>query len=333
MKKIRNILVSLVLVGSFASCSPQPIVEPVMPSPSDISGSITPFVSSSPTPSPTSTPAPGEYRYDIPLMLSSSLECSPTDNPSVAYEIKSNGILTYLATENGVDVTREKKLSSAELTSLRDVLQEINISKLAESDEAVKPGTPQTEECRTIDTFYINVNGKDKSFDRNGRKFIHTKEYFEGINKLKSKLEDLKSDIQSDKYAYGFPLRISTNNECSGSISERVLYEVNSDRNFNYIVSENDLSKTSSRKLTETEFNQLKDLLRTSDIASLSLSDTKVDPNSPQTKECRTIETYQMLVNGSAKNYDKNGRQYTHTMTYLDALKKVKEKLIELSMK
>lgn len=336
MKKFRNILVSLALVGSFASCSPpliDPKIDPILPT-----SSATPISSSTPsimtpTPSPTSTPAPGEYRYDIPLMLSSSLECSPSDTPKTVYEIKSNGIFTYYVTENNVEVLKEKKLSSAELSNLRDTLQEINLSKLAESDEAVKPGAPQTEECRTIETFYINVNGKDKSFDRNGRKFIHTKEYFEAINKLKSELEDLKNASPTIKYSYSIPLKISTNNECSGAISERTLYEINSDRTFNYIVSENDLSKTSSRKLTESEFNQLKETLRTADISTLSESDVKVDPNSPQTKECRTIENYQLLVNGSSKTYDKNGRQYTHTQSYLNALMTIKEKLVELAMK
>ncbi|MFN8575734.1 MAG: hypothetical protein U0354_02640 [Candidatus Sericytochromatia bacterium] len=332
MKKFRNVLVSLALVGSFASCAP-PLIEPT-PSPSaSISSTSSPMASFSPTPSPTPTPAPGEYRYDIPLLLSSSLECSPSDTPKAIYEIKSNGIFTYYVTENNVEVLKEKKLSSAELSSLRDTLQEINLSKLAESDEAVKPGAPQTEECRTIETFYINVNGKDKSFDRNGRKLIHTKEYFEAINKLKSKLEDLKNASPTVKYAYSIPLKISTNNECSGILSERVLYEVNSDRTFNYIVSENDLSKTASRKLTDSEFNQLKETLRLADISTLSESDVKVDSTAPQTRECRTIENYQLLVNGASKTYDKNGRQYSHTKAYLDALINIKNKLVELAMK
>lgn len=333
MKKIRNILISSVLVAAFAaSCSP-PLIDPnpsISPIPTPSTGS---FSTSTPTPIPTPTPAPGEYRYDIPLILSTSAECSPSDTPKTIYEIKSNGTLSYLTTENGAEVTKEKKLSAADLSSLRDTLQEINLAKLAESDEAVKPGTPQTTECRTIDTFYINVNGKDKTFDRNGRQFIHTKEYFEAVNKLKAKLEDLKEETQTQKYAYSFPLRLTMSNECSGPSGDRVLYEVTSDKNFTYIISENDLSRTSSRKLTESEFTELKDLLKTTDIATLAESDVKIDPNSPQTKECRTIESYSTVVNGASKIYDRNGRQFVHSSLYLEALTKIKNKLVDLSMK
>lgn len=334
MKKFKNILVSSILVAAFAaSCSP-PLIDPnISPSASTVPQPSTSIANSTPTAMPTPTPAPGEYRYDIPLMLTTNTECSPADKPKTTYEIKSNGTLSYLSTENNTEVTKEKKLSSAELSSLRDLLQEINLAKLAESDEAVKPGTPQTTECRTVETFYINVNGKDKSFDRNGRQFIHTKEYFEAINKLKSKLEELKSENQTQKYAYSFPLRISTANECSGNLGDRVLYEVNSDKNFTYIISENDLSRTNSRKLTESEFTEVKTLLRDTDIATLSESDIKIDPNSPQTKECRTIENYSVIVNGASKTFDKNGRQFVHSNSYLDALTKIKNKLVELSMK
>lgn len=333
MKKLRNMFVSAILLASFAACSPPLIESTPSPSASSSSGTISTNPSSTPTPSATPTPAPGELRYDIPITVSNAVECDPTSQPKTIYEIKSNGTLTYLTTESGVEVSREKKLSTTELTSLRTTLQEINIAKLAESDEAVKPGTPQTTDCRTIETFYINVNGKDKSFDRNGRQFIHTKEYFDAITKLKSKLDELKSDIQTEKYAYSFPLRITNSNECSASISDRVLYQLDADKTFTYIMSENDLSRVTARKLSDSEFNSVKDLLKTNDIATLAEADTRVPPGTPQTKECRTIESTEIFVNGTSETYDKNGRQFVHSNAYQNALTKIKDKLVELAMK
>ena len=339
MKKLRNIIVSSITLASFLACSP-PLIDNVNPSTSanpsssaSISSSSSPVIA--PTPTPTATPglAPGEYRYDTPLSISNFGECSPGETAKKTYEIKSDGSFIYKVNENGAELSKEKKLSSAELADLKSTLQESNIAKLAEADQLVKPGTPQTTECRTIETININVNSKEKPFDRNGRQFIHSKEYFEALSKIKSKVEELKTDVQGAKYIYSLPITISNMNECNANMSDRDLYDLKADRTFTYIISENDLTKSTSRKLTESEFNSFKDLLKTTDIATLAEADTSVAAGSPQTAECRTVENTQLFVNGTYKTYDKNSRKLNHTQAYIDALNKIKARFSELAIK
>ncbi|RYX94935.1 hypothetical protein EON78_05965 [bacterium] len=340
MKTIRNIIVSSILLASVIACSPPLIENPNSSASPSASASANANNTGSPTPSmiPTATPspslAPGEYGYDIPLKITTNLECSPANSPRNTYEVKADGTFLYLTTENGVELTREKKLSTLELDSLRSAIRLANIAKLAETDEAVKPGTPQTTECRTIETLTMNVNSKERSFDKNGREFIHSKEYFEAMSRIKSKLEDLKGTYQGEKYVYSFPVVISNKSECVSNTSDkRVLYQLTSDRNFNYILSENDLTRVAGRTLTESEFNEVKDLLKTLDIASLAESDTNVSPGSPQTYECRIVEETEISVNGTTKTFDRNGRKLNHSTAYLNALARLKTKFGELGMK
>ncbi len=336
MTRIRNIIISAFTLSSFLACSP-PLIDNVNPSTSstpsgsNISSSSSP-ISSTPSPTPFPIIPVGEYKYDIPLSISSFAECSPNDKAKNLYEIKSDGSLVYTVTESGRELTREKKLTTSELSALRSVLEETNIAKLAEADQTVKAGTPQTTDCRNIETININVNFKEKSFDRNGRQFIHSKEYFDAISQIKSKVEDLKSDTTGQKYTYSLPIKISSMSECSPD-SERPLYELSQDRTFTYIISENDLTQLSSRKLTESEFNSVKDLLKTTDLATLAESDSKVVSGSPQTRECRTIENTQVFVNGTYKVFDKNSRSNIHSQAYMEALAKITAIFRELSLK
>jgi hypothetical protein len=272
------------------------------------------------------------YTYELPLLVSNNNECAATAVNKITHQVNTDGTYTYITTENGSEKTVSRKLSASEITSLKDLLKDLNLANLAEQDTVVPPGAPQTTECRLIENFSMSVNGKERTFDRNGRQLIHTQAYLDALTKLKTRLEELKNPSEV-KYVYNLPLKITLNNECTTPVPNRVIYEVKADGTYTYIKSENDLSQTGTRKLTDLETSDLKLLLKDVDIAQLAEADQPVDPNSPQTLECRSIENYSMLVNGTEKTFDKNGRLLVHTQAYLDGLARIKTRLEELARK
>lgn len=314
IKKISTVSISIILIN-IMGCQGGSI-----PVPSSTASSSASSSNSNPSPSATSTPV-GQYSYDLPLKVTEKGECSLGDR--TAFEVKTDGTFSYL--NDDMTKTESRKLTDSEMNSLKGVINEINLAKLAEQDTILPPGSPQTEECRTVEYFSMVVNGQEKTFDRNARLRTHTTEYITAIEKLKTNLETLKI-TQPQSYTYSLPLKVINNGECD--LPKNVVsHEIKEDGTYNYLTDNNVMS---SKKLSQSQINDLNNLLKEIDIAKLAEQNTAVEPGSPQTKECRTVENFVLRVNGTEKTFDRNSRELIHTQAYLDAINKLKTRLEDL---
>jgi hypothetical protein len=311
MIKIPKFLAVVLCIASINlyACSP-PVIEPIP----------TPTATAIPTASP--TPAT-QYSYDFPLKITSDAECDLGNK--TLYEVKTDGTYNYLSGEVDSEKTETKILSQSDLNSLKSLLFEIDIAKLAEKDTPVPPGTGQTADCRSIINYTLMVNGANKTFDQNSRTKVHTSAYSTALERLKSKLDSLKGN-----YSYDLPFKVTSNNECADSAINRVTHEIKADGNYSYLTVENGSEKTITRKLSSAELTSFIEVLSDSNLALLAETDKPVPAGAPQTTECRLIETLTMVVNGNNKSFDRNGRTLIHTQAYLDAIAKIKSKLEEL---
>lgn len=277
-------------------------------------------------------------RVYSPLKVTFDIECT-TQKGKVGYEIKEDGSFSFLDSASsdiqaGNLVTR--KLSSSEITGLNQLLKKSDIVYLASKSTLEPVGSPQSTECRTVENYTFTIDGKDKTFDLNGRNIIHTSDYLDYLNNIKTYLEQLKKNpsVQpqpSTKYSYDFPLRISTYNDCSLGVASKTSYQISQDGSFYY----SDLTSSStagniSRKLSTQELAEVKDLLLNLDIAQLAEKDTKNTSSDFQTNECREIKELALLVNNQNRTFDFNGKIFAHSYEYQSALKKLETKLAEL---
>ncbi len=321
-KAIRPIIIPVLTALSLvSSCGPIPPTPTPTPTISPTS-SPTPIPSptSSPTPVPTPTPST-QYSYNIPLKVYQIGECNLGDR--TLFEINALGMFTYLSGDNSE--TKSRQLTEGELTSLKNLLGKLDIARLAEKDVVLGPDSPQTQECRTVEYYSMLVNNQGRTFDRNARLRTHTADYITALQRLKNKLEELKKG-PNESYIYSLSLRVTSSNECGDIASLGITHEVKEDGTYMYKVD----NKTETKILTQGQISDLINLLKVLDIARLAEADTVVPPGSPQTTECRTIETFIFKVQNTERIFDRNGRQFNHTKEYLDALNILKTRLEDL---
>lgn len=279
----------------------------------------------------------GNIKYDLPLIVTVEGECNA--GTRTLYEIKKDGTFTFNknqdifvnTSEDGI-VTRQ--LTGDELKFFIQFLNEIDLVKLSENDEKLSPGVQLTEECRAVEYFNFVYNGMNKILGKNERLIKHSKEYSAGIEKLKTRLEQLRDKSeQKNVITYDLPLKITLDMECN--LGNKTLYEVNAKGLFSYSKNETeslpgdeDILKT--EQLTDEQLKELKSLIQEINISALAEKDTPVLLNSGQTADCRGIENYSLMVNSSSKTFDYNGRNLNHTAAYLDGLERIKSRLKSL---
>ncbi|MFN8674260.1 MAG: hypothetical protein U0457_19530 [Candidatus Sericytochromatia bacterium] len=152
-----------------------------------------PIPTPTPTPTPTATPIANKYTYSLPLKVTLEGECN--SNITTAYEITANGKLTYSdpSVSDGFSVNPiiSRQLTSFEIKYIKDALTNLNIAYLAEGNK-IAPDNTSTFVCSTIKNFSLTVNGLNKIYDENGRKYIHTSEYKKALASLEDILKNLK---------------------------------------------------------------------------------------------------------------------------------------------
>ncbi|MEK7432991.1 MAG: hypothetical protein AABZ74_07670 [Cyanobacteriota bacterium] len=275
----------------------------------------------------------------LPLKVMLNLECT-TQKGKLAYEIKEDGTFSFVDTpvsgDNQLGNLVTRQLTSNEIIGLNQLLKKNDIISLANKSTLEPSGTPQTDECRTIENYNFTIDGKDKSFDLNGRNIIHSSDYLEYLNSIKNYLEQLKKNQtpSTSKYTYDFPLRLNSYNECSLGVTSKTAYQINQDGKF-YYADPNNTSNTEnlSRILSTQELSEVKDLLLNLDIAQLAEKDVKNSSSTPQTTDCREVKEISLLVNNKNIAFDFNGKVFTHSYEYQTALNKLETKLSDLKDK
>lgn len=128
---------------------------------------------------------------------------------------------------------------------------------------------------------------------------------------------------------YGLALKVYHYGECEKTST--VVYEVTPT---GQLRSQNPAKPQSykTRNLARLEIQQLSQTLKQLDLYTLSLKQTKIPADAPQTRECRQIEKIDLDVNGSKKAIEgKRSRQIQTSKDYLSRIEQLKAKLKELS--
>jgi hypothetical protein len=131
---------------------------------------------------------------------------------------------------------------------------------------------------------------------------------------------------QQNQYSYELPLKVFQVGECG--LGNQTTYEITNDGIYTYL--SDDFSKTETKKLTEYQVMTFKTLLNDLNIALYAEKDMDLPPDSPQTKECRSVEFFTMIVNQQERTFDRNARLKVHTPEYLETINKLKLSLDEL---
>ena len=169
----------LVLGLSLAGC-----VITAAPIPNDIEPSATPAV----------------YNYDLPLTVMARPECQGTDQ--VLYDAHPDSTFRYYPgnynpfSGEPPAMLERRQLSAGELRTLNQLLDDLDIARKFEASTPVPPGSPQTAECRTVLEYMLQVNGTTRTFDANGRAYVHTQAYRDALESLRLHLESLKSSFK-----------------------------------------------------------------------------------------------------------------------------------------
>jgi hypothetical protein len=129
-----------------------------------------------------------------------------------------------------------------------------------------------------------------------------------------------------NQYSYELPLKVFQVGECG--LGNRTTHEITNDGTYTYL--SDDFSKTEIKKLTEYQVTTFKTLLNDLNIALYAEKDVDLPPGSPQTKECRSVEFFTMIVNQQDRTFDRNARLKIHTPEYLETINKLKLSLDEL---
>jgi hypothetical protein len=132
------------------------------------------------------------FPYDFPLIVTANDECNPGTPGKTLYNVADNGDFTYLATDKNERVVR-KKITQDQLGSLRNLLDQLNLSYLSENETTPYEETPENQACRVIESYMVMHNSREEFFDRNGRKYQHSTEYLAALDKLRAKLEEIKN--------------------------------------------------------------------------------------------------------------------------------------------
>ncbi|PKL75645.1 MAG: hypothetical protein CVV27_14270 [Candidatus Melainabacteria bacterium HGW-Melainabacteria-1] len=275
--------------------------------------------------------------YSLPLKLSQELECD--GGSQLIYEITEAGEFRFLASEvaaKPVFITR--KLSQADLDALDKSLEVADLQSQRKGSTPVPEDSPQTAECRAVDTLTLHVGAKDVAYDRNGRKLNHPESYRKAFDTIRAKLDALRIQYSPqpgnvDPNAptfprYGLPLQVTAEMECGMGTYTR--FEVSESGSFRYAKTMPDFSEMplvppamAERKLSDQEFQGLLQVLDEADLSARAVGDVTVPDDAPQTLECRTIEAMQLRVGGQAHSFDRNGRKLQHTEAYRQAFDKI----------
>ncbi len=130
---------------------------------------------------------------------------------------------------------------------------------------------------------------------------------------------------------YDLPLLSVAKPECQSP--EQTLYEVRTDGTFRYYPGEYNPFDGSTpqqmveKKLSADDLQKLDTLLEEIDLATKFAASTPVPSDAPQTAECRTVLEYTVQVNGQSRTYDANGRKFSHTQAYKDAMDRLRTQL------
>lgn len=283
------------------------------------------------------TPAT-QYSYDLPLKLIQEGECGLSGQ--TLYSIAADGTFSYKVSPAATSTeTKSYKLSVQAQNDLAALLKKLNLALLDEASKPVPTDAPQTTECRTVEILVVQVNGKEKRFDRNGRKATHSKEYLAAMDTLKQYFEKLKTQpaptptsSPAVTTSSALPLMASHYQECEKTT--QTVYEVWPDGRF---IFNPDPTATvppggvpeglQTRHLSQDDLRAFNLLLTNLNLPKLFESSQPIPADTPQTEECRTILNYTLQVNGKPVTYDRNGRQYSHTSIYREALEKLAQQL------
>jgi hypothetical protein len=133
------------------------------------------------------------FPYDFPIIVTATDECNPHNPPKVLFNVADNGDFTYLVTDAKGERTVRKKVTQEDISALRNILDEINLAPRAEAENVPYVENKENASCRVIETTMIMYNSREEFYDRNGRRFVHSQEYLDALDKLKMALEELKN--------------------------------------------------------------------------------------------------------------------------------------------
>ncbi|MBT9544176.1 MAG: hypothetical protein IV090_02170 [Candidatus Sericytochromatia bacterium] len=291
-----------------------------------------------PSPSPSVQPNLSEA---LPLKVTGNGECDMGEQ--LLYEVLPAGLFRFQADPNA-SVTpggpqtglQTRQLTSQELSELTNLVAELKLEKLRAESKPVPEDAPQTLECRTIKNFSLRVGNETKTYDLNGRKFVHTEAYRNALIKLDTHLKTLADRHQNvGKKLYTLPLKVNVEGECG--LESFTRYDLKANGSFTWAL-ENAQTLVAgpppvqSRTLSNGEIESVQKLLNSTALQGLFLQLEAIPADAPQTKECRSIEKLEVTVNG--QNYLLEGRgtrKYRISEAYSKALGELQSLLERLA--
>jgi hypothetical protein len=294
---------------------------------------------SDPSPSPSSVQPNGDEA--LPLKVTGNGECDMGEQ--LIYEVLPSGIFRFQADPNAPVVPggpqtglQTRQLTDIEHSELNVLLSELNLEKLRTESKPVPDDAPQTLECRTIKNFSLRVGNETKTYDLNGRKFVHTEAYRNALIKLDTHLKALADRHQTvGKQLYTLPLKVKVEGECGMDSYTR--YELKANGAFTWAL-ENAQTLVAgpppvkSRTLSNGEIETVQKWLNSTALQGLFLQLEAIPADAPQTKECRSVEKLEVTVNG--QNYLLEGRgtrKYRISEAYSKALGELQSLLERLA--
>jgi hypothetical protein len=279
------------------------------------------------------TPAPSAYTYALPLKVVGEGECDMGIHTH--YEITADGKFSMSPPEG--DGTSTRTLSETERRQLLATLARIDIAKAAEADQAVPADAPQTEECRTVSKYTLQVNGQPRTFDANGRTLTHSEGYRQGLRELQQLLEELSRGplATPESGAYGLPLTIQAEGECGMPSYAR--YQLNSEgylqQQTHSGFGETGAVSMTGKQLTADQRQGVLTLMTELKLADLAKQLQPVPSDAPQTADCRTVEAVQVRVGGEMQTLPGRGtRKFQLTDAYRSAVEKLVTHLEKLML-
>jgi hypothetical protein len=139
-------------------------------------------------------------------------------------------------------------------------------------------------------------------------------------------------------HTYALPLKVMSNGECQ--MGDQLRYEVLADGRFSFQADPtapqqpgNTPEGLQVRLLSTTDLQDLNNLIQSIDLASQHANSKPIPEDAPQTLECRTVQNFSLQVSGKSETYDLNGRKFTHTEAYRNALTQLEQKLESLAQR
>lgn len=280
------------------------------------------------------TPAqPSAYTYALPLKVVGEGECDMGTHTH--YEITADGKLSVSPPDS--DGTSTRTLSETERRQILATLARIDIAKAAEADKTVPADSPQTEECRTVSKYTLQVNGQPRTFDANGRTLTHSEGYRQGLRELQQLLEELSRGplAAPGSGEYGLPLTIQAEGECG--MPNYARYQINSDgylqQQTHSGFGETGAVSMTGKQLTAEQRQGVLALMTELKLADLAKQLQPVPNDAPQTADCRTAEAVQVRVGGEMQTLPGRGtRKFQLTEAYRSAVEKLVTHLEKLML-